>query len=183
MIKQSISTFSKILDALPEIVYVGNPILRTKTKRVSIRKGIQIGKQLGKSLLRYRSIAGYGRGLAAPQIGVAQSVFVTYLDNIVHTYINPVIVDRSKKYNYFKELCLSAGIFSADVKRPEWIVMKWTDENAVVHQERFDGFLARLYQHEEAHLRGVVHLDQAEPGTIEFTSTNPLLEKLRTKKT
>lgn len=183
MIKQNISTFSKILDELPEITYVGNPILRTKTKRVSVREGARIGKLLGKLLIKYRSIAGYGRGLAAPQIGIGKSVFVTYLDDRLHTYINPVIVQRSKKHNYFKELCLSAGIFSADVRRPEWIVMKWLDVDGNIHQERFEGFLARLYQHEEAHLRGMVHLDQAEPGSIEFTHTNPLHEKLRTRKT
>ena len=183
MLKHNVSTFSLILDQLPEVVYVGNPILRKKTKRVAVADGVTIGKQLGKVLIRYRSIAGYGRGLAAPQIGIGRSVFVTYLDDVVHTYINPVIVQRSKKHNYFRELCLSAGIFTADVQRPEWIVMKWTDENGISHHERFDGFLARLYQHEEAHLRGIVHLDQAEHGSIEFTSTNPLLEKLRTRKT
>ena len=61
--------------------------------------------------------------------------------------------------------------------------MKWNDENGNTRQERFDGFLARLYQHEEAHLQGIVHLDQAEPGSIEFTTKNPLSEKLRTKRT
>jgi len=68
---------------------------------------------------------------------------------------------------------------AADVERPEWIVMEWTDEEGKRHREKFDGFLARLYQHEEAHLRGKLNLDEADEGGIEFACFDPLKEKLR----
>jgi peptide deformylase len=46
--------------------------------------------------------------------------------------------------------------------------------------ERFDGFKARLYQHEVAHLNGLLNLDEATPGGIEFVNFDPLKEQLRT---
>ena len=68
---------------------------------------------------------------------------------------------------------------AADVERPEWITMEWTDNDGEKHKEKFEGFLARLYQHEEAHLRGIVNLDEAAPQGIEFATFDPLREQLR----
>jgi len=71
------------------------------------------------------------------------------------------------------------AVVAADVERAEWVVVEWTDEKGEKHSEKFDGFLARLYQHEEAHLRGRLNLDDARDGGIEFLTFNPLEEKLR----
>ncbi len=178
-IKNLIKTFETVLNKLPEIRYVGDPILRQKTQAVEIAEGKNIGDQLGKILLQYRKIAGIGRGLAAPQIGLNKSVFVTFVDDKLQTFINPIIIEKSDKTNFYKELCLSSGIMAADVERPEWIILKWTDVDSKNHEEKIEGFLARLYQHEEAHLRGLVNLDETKPGGIEFATFDPLKEKLR----
>lgn len=178
-IKSRLKTFEIVLDQIPEIRYVGDPILRQQTQTVEITEGKVIGEQLGVILLKYRKIAGIGRGLAAPQIGLNKSVFVTFVDDELRTFINPTILEKSPETNFYKELCLSSGIMAADVQRPEWIVMKWSDISGSVHEEKFEGFLARLYQHEEAHLRGLVNLDETKPGGIEFATFDPLKEKLR----
>ena len=67
---------------------------------------------------------------------------------------------------------------AADVERPDWIVMEWMDEKGITKSEKFDGFKARLYQHEEAHLRGRLNLDDAVSGGIEFVTFDPLKEQL-----
>jgi peptide deformylase len=179
IIKERIATFTRVLNEVPEIRYVGDPILRTPTLLVSSAEGKIIGDQLGKILLRYREIAGIGRGLAAPQIGINKSVFVTFVDEKLQTFINPSIIEKSPETNFYKELCLSSGIMATDVQRPEQITLEWMDIEGEKHQEKFDGFLARLYQHEEAHLRGIVNLDEAAPQGIEFATFDPLKEKLR----
>lgn len=138
-----------------------------------------IAKKLENVLLKYREITGWGRGLAAPQIGENKSVFITYLDNQVAVFINPKIVEKSYSTNFYKELCMSTGVVAADVERPEWVIMEWVDENGVQKSEKFDGFKARLYQHEEAHLRGRLNLDDAVSGSIEFVTFDPLKEQLR----
>jgi len=60
--------------------------------------------------------------------------------------------------------------------------MRWIGEDGKEYQKKFDGFLARLYQHEEAHLRGVVNIDECEPGAIGLAAFNPLEEQLRVLK-
>ena len=179
-IRDLVSGFQNTLQQFPEVKYAGDPILRTPTEEVSIEEGIELGKRLGDTLMRYRKTVGCGRGFAAPQIGETKSVFVTFVDDELKTFINPKIIERSQETNYFKELCLSSGIMSADVERSEWIVMEWFDVNGAKHTEKFNGFLARLYQHEEAHLRGIINLDEASDGGIEFALFDPLQEKLRT---
>jgi len=180
IIKEKIATFNQILNEIPDFRYVGDPILRSKTEQISdIKEGVKIGDQLGKTLIHYREIAHIGRGLAAPQLGINKSVFVTFVDEKLQTFINPRIVEKSSETNYYKELCLSSGIMATDVERPEWIVMEWTDVEDTKHTQKFEGFLARLYQHEESHLRGIVNLDEAAPQGIEILTFDPLKEQLR----
>jgi len=171
--------FGKILDDFPEVRYAGDVVLRQPTHEVSIGKGVELGKRLGEVLIKYRKAVGYGRGFAAPQIGEDKAVFVTFVNNELQTFINPKIVEQSEQTNFYKELCLSSGIMSADVERPEWIIMEWTDVGGQKHKEKIEGFLARLYQHEEAHLRGIINLDEAVDGGIEFATFDPLKEQLR----
>jgi peptide deformylase len=174
--------FEKTLEKFPEVKYAGDPVLRQVAEEISVEEGVELGNILGEVLLRYREAVGYGRGFAAPQIGENKTVFVTFVENQLQTFINPKITERSEETNFYRELCLSSGIMSADVERPVWIVMEWIDVDGQSHKERFDGFLARLYQHEEAHLRGKLNLDEATEGGIEFMLFDPLKEQLRDKR-
>lgn len=180
-LKEMISIFIKVLDKIPEIRYAGDPVLRKQAKIVNISEGKTIGNRLGKILLQYRKITGIGRGLAAPQIGLNKLVFVTFIDNKLQTFINPKIIKKSIVTNFCRELCLSSGIMAADVERSEKITMEWIDEKGKKQSKEFDGFLARLYQHEEAHLRGKLNLDEAAEKGIEFALFDPLKETLREK--
>ena len=179
MIEERIRVFKTVLEQIPEIRYAGDVILRTVASPVSLVEGIKITKKLEAVLLKYRKLTGWGRGLAAPQIGDSRLVFITYVDNKVEAFINPKILETSSTTNFYRELCMSVGILAADVARPDWIIMEWTDENGKSRSERFDGFRARLYQHEEAHLRGHLNLDDATSGGIQFVNFDPLKEQLR----
>ncbi len=114
----------KVLVEVPELRYAGDVVLRQPTIEVSLEEGTQVAERLATTLLKYRELTGFGRGLAAPQIGENASVYITYIDNVVEVFINPVIVEVSEGKNFYKELCMSAGILAADVERPEWVVMK-----------------------------------------------------------
>lgn len=174
-----VRAFEPILRKFPEVRYAGDPVLRQAAEEVSVDEGVSIGRQLGEVLVRYRKEVGYGRGFAAPQIGIGKAVFVTFVDDELQIFINPKITEKSKETNFYRELCLSSGIMSVDTERPEWIVMEWTDDKDKRHSEKFDGFLARLCQHEEAHLQGKLNLDEAAEGGIEFALFDPLKEQLR----
>jgi peptide deformylase len=178
-IGNKIQIFKSVLDGVPEIRYAGDPILRQTAQLTTPKEGAEISDRMKSVLLKYRSIAGWGRGLAAPQIGENKTVFITFVDDKIEVFINPKIVEKSNKTNFYKELCMSVGIISADVERSDWIVMEWIDEMGTKKSEKFDGFKARLYQHEEAHLRGRLNVDDAVSGGIEFATFDPLKEQLR----
>ena len=179
---KKLEVFKIVLEQIPEIRYAGDVILRTETKEISFEEGLEIAKRLENVLLKYREIIGYGRGLAAPQIGESKLVFITFVDNKIEIFINPKIIERSATTNFYKELCMSAGILAADVERPDWVVMEWIDETGRNRSEKVEGFKARLYQHEEAHLRGHLNLDDAVSGGIQFIDFDPLKEQLRGNK-
>jgi len=181
-IKQKIKTFETVLEKVPEIRYAGDIVLRQIASPTTLEEGIEISKRIESVLLKYREVTGWGRGLAAPQIGESKSVFITYINNQFEIFINPKILEKSSNTNFYREMCVSAGIMATDIERPDWIVMEWIDEKGTTKSEKFDGFKARLYQHEEAHLRGRLNLDDTVSGTIEFATFDPLKEQIRNSK-
>jgi peptide deformylase len=172
-------TFKKVLEACPEITYIGDEVLRKRTQEVSLAEGLAVSEKLISVLKRYRAITGYGRGLAAPQIGESKSVFVTYVGDEFKIYINPKIIKNSESQNLFVESCLSCGYVSVEVKRSESITIEYTNEKGEIQRQEAGGLLARLLQHEYDHLEGIVNVDKAEMGTIQFMTDDPLKQTLR----
>lgn len=170
---------SKIIETIPELTYVGNEVLRTKTTNVNLEEGVVIGKKLIDALLKYRSLTGLGVGLAAPQIGISANVFVTWLNETTKVHINPEIISSSEEKNTYKECCLSSGHLWCDVVRPKEITISYWNEQGEKISECATANLARLIQHEYDHLQGIVNLDKAIDGTIEYRFGNPKEQKLR----
>jgi len=174
-----LDALSQIAQSFPEICYLGNPILRTPTTPATLDEGKTIGEKLGQVLMKYRQIAGYGRGLAANQIGIAKSVFVTFLDDQIQTYINPQIIKFSEDQCLYRELCLSSGFIWADIRRPAAVTLQWQNTKGQIMQEAATGPKARIFQHEPEHLTGGYSLDHAEPHSLELCLSDPLKETIR----
>ena len=109
-----------------------------------------------------------GIGLAAIQIGVAQRVLVIDLQDDgpdgervrdPRVFINPEIYEPAAETSVFSEGCLSVPDQYADVERPAGISARWRDEHGVAHDERIEGMLATVLQHEMDHLEGVLFID------------------------
>lgn len=112
--------------------------------------------------------AANGRGLAAPQIGVLQRVFVvdvTWKDGTrdPRAFINPEILTVSEDIVSMDEQCLSIPDLPMPVRRPEHIRLGWSTRDGASQSARFDGILARCIQHELDHLNGTVILDHQAP--------------------
>jgi peptide deformylase len=176
---EQVQAFAQLLSKFPELCYIGEPVLRQTSQAVSVTEGVKISEKLVKTLMAFRKATGLGRGLAAPQIGLSKSVFVTFVGDQIQTFLNPRVIDKSTQTNFYRELCLSCGMIAADVERPEWVILEWQDEKGKKYHQKAEGFLARLWQHEEAHLRGLVNIDESYPRGIEFITFDPLAEKLR----
>jgi peptide deformylase len=53
------------------------------------------------------------------------------------------------------------------VERATRVQLRWQDEQGKFHEGTFEGFLARIIQHEYDHLNGVIFLDRlATPKTV-----------------
>ncbi|MFA8387307.1 MAG: peptide deformylase [Pelagibaca sp.] len=109
-----------------------------------------------------------GRGLAAPQIGVMQRLFVmdpTWKegDRTPYVCINPEIVASGDPVAEKTEACLSIPGVSADVTRSTEITLAYTDLDGTRHETRLTGFSATCAQHELDHLNGVVIFDRLAP--------------------
>ena len=179
-IKELNQTLGLVLGECPELTYIGNPILRKPTEEVSSEEARIISEKLQVTLKKYRDISGLGRGLAAPQIGESKSVFVTYVGDAFKTYGNPKITKISLETNMYRESCLSCGFLSVDIRRPASVTIEYTNEDGEIICEDLTSFSARLVQHEYDHLLGIVNIDKAEPGSIDFMLNDPLKEEIRT---
>ncbi|MCQ2332105.1 MAG: peptide deformylase [Paludibacteraceae bacterium] len=114
-----------------------------------------------------------GIGLAAPQVGLSLRLFV--VDGTVlkedmpdmiegkRVFINPEITDESEEEVSYEEGCLSVPGIHEKVKRPKRITIHYFDENWNEHEDTFDGFFARMLQHEYDHLEGHVFTDHISP--------------------
>ena len=117
-----------------------------------------------------------GVGLAAPQVGQSVRLFIVdaspfaededgkptkdaHLKDFKRIFINPYIVEEEGEEWPFEEGCLSIPNIREEVNRQPKIVMQYQDENFKEHEETFEGFAARVIQHEHDHLDGVLFVD------------------------
>ncbi|MDE2222374.1 MAG: peptide deformylase [Candidatus Omnitrophica bacterium] len=103
-----------------------------------------------------------GVGLAAPQVGINEQIFVVDTGKVVMAVVNPKIV-KSAGSELMEEGCLSIPRVLVDVKRAKAVWVEYTDvENRRV-KAQLNGLLARVFQHEYDHLQGKLILDYLNP--------------------
>ncbi len=108
-----------------------------------------------------------GVGLAAPQVGVSKRLFVTAAPNDdFRVFVNPEIIETSVEEVLMEEGCLSVpGIYSS-VKRPKTISIQAQDLNGKYFKMKLSGYLARISQHENDHLNGVLFIDHLDSDVL-----------------
>lgn len=105
-----------------------------------------------------------GVGLAAPQVGISKRFFVvTADDGIRRVFINPQIVYTSSTLSDYEEGCLSLPGFNEVIRRPEKVTCCAVNEFGKPFTLEADGLLARIIQHENDHLDGIVYIDRGNP--------------------
>ena len=103
-----------------------------------------------------------GVGLAAPQLGISQRLFVYRLgrDAPLQAVVNPVIEWSGEDQDTFEEGCLSIPGVLVDVERPVHVRVRALDEHGDERLIEASGLEARVIQHELDHLDGVLMLDR-----------------------
>lgn len=127
-------------------------------------------KKLSVDLIDTMLNTGNGVGLASNQVGADKSIFV--MDTNLHSkdkppapivLINPKILSMSDELVEEKEGCLSVPDVWEDVQRSASIDVLYYDIDMKEICQTFDGFLARIIQHEYDHLKGKLFFERISP--------------------
>lgn len=143
--------------------YYGDPVLRKKAAPVATFDAglIDLVEAMFDCMVREKGV-----GLAAPQVGRSDRVFVVDIEDdqgrTRRAFVNPVIREREGMESA-EEGCLSIPGIRGDVKRPERVVVEAKDEHGQPFTLAAEGLLARAIQHETDHLDGVLFVDRLSP--------------------
>lgn len=148
--------------AVRDVLQLGNPVLREKCAPVDNPAGSETAclvTHLRDTLAYWRATTGYGRGIAAPQIGKPQRLVFLNLDK-PWPLINPEIVERSNDTVEVWDGCLSYLSIFFKVKRHTRIKVRYQSAAGAWHEIEADGDLSELLQHEIDHLEGILAIDR-----------------------
>ena len=142
--------------ALRQIVKLGEPVLRKKSKVVK-----EINDRLI-DLLDDMADTMYeadGVGLAAPQVGILKRVVVVDIGDGLIELINPEIIEAEGEY-LDNEGCLSVPGESGDVLRPYRVKVRALNRFGETIEIEGEELLARAFCHEIDHLDGILYVDK-----------------------
>ena len=152
--------------AIQTVLQLGDPRLREIASPVANPRSTEIAalvKDLTDTLAHWRATTGYGRGIAAPQIGVAQRIIFLQLPGAQPwPLINPEIIERSTEKIVVWDACLSFLSIFMQVERHRELKVRYQDPQGE-WQEIQAGpqkDLAELLQHEVDHLDGILAVDR-----------------------
>ncbi len=126
-------------------------------------KSHDLVRDLADTLAHWRSATGYGRAIAAPQLGVLRRViFLRLPGEDPWPLINPEIIERSEEKIIVWDACLSFLSIFMQVERHREITVQYCDLAGVAHVVRAgdDRNLSELLQHEIDHLDGILAIDR-----------------------
>ncbi|WP_457962437.1 peptide deformylase [Arthrobacter sp. D1-29] len=163
-------------ESLPQIVQAGHPVLRQQAAAFDGQISPAELEQLISLMSRVMHEAP-GVGLAAPQLGIPLQLAVledqfdvdpeaaalrhrTPLDFL--SILNPRFSPVGSQNAAFFEGCLSLNGLQAVVVRPEQVLLRFETPDGLSTERHFEGWQARIVQHETDHLQGILYVDRAE---------------------
>ena len=149
-----------------KLVHADAEVLRTKASKVRLDavpclcNNHMLALDLLETMFFHRAL-----GLAAPQIGIADALFVInpLTEGLVtglpegqrpFVFVNPVLVRTEGDLVESVEGCLSLPDQLAFVSRAEHCLLQYDDLEGHQHEAEFRGLVARVVQHELDHLEG-----------------------------
>ena len=150
---------------LPIRLY-GDPILRQQAAPIE-EGAFDEAATIAEALFASLEKAG-GLGLAAPQIGISKRIFVIDTHALAEAdkapliqcaFVNPKFLEKSADTAEYEEGCLSIPGLHEAITRPASIQLRYQTPDQHMHQKRFDGWVARIIQHEYDHIEGILFLD------------------------
>ena len=146
-----------------EILLIGNPklyevsdeVLQSEFNAIS-----SIVQDLHDTIMNFKKQNGFGRAIAAPQIGVMKRIIYMHIDKPV-VFVNPILKDLSDDMIEVWDDCFSIPNFLIKVKRYRSLTIEYLDENWNTQEMILEEELSELLQHEYDHLDGILATSRA----------------------
>jgi peptide deformylase len=155
-----------------EILQLGNPTLWEPSARVEDAGSAAtraVISDLSDTLAAFRQATGYGRGIAAPQIGALRRVIFVRMQptGFCGPLLNPEVVWASSERMELWDDCFSFPDLLVRVSRAARVRVDYDDERGARRTLDAEGDLSELLQHEIDHLDGVLAVQRAvTPGAF-----------------
>jgi peptide deformylase len=137
----------------------GDPALRQRAQEVP--EVTELHKRLAADMIETMRAAP-GVGLAGPQVGILERIFVWEVGEEHGVMINPAIVARGADKVLEEEGCLSLPGLLYEVERELEVTVEGLDGEGLPVSIKGQDLLARIFQHEIDHLDGVLFIDRIE---------------------
>jgi peptide deformylase len=148
------------------ILQLGDPILWQQSVQVTqfeTEAQTSLIRDLEDTLAAFRSRNGFGRGIAAPQIGELQRVIFVRMkpDGFSGPLINPRVTWQNSQYIELWDNCFSFPDLVVKVRRSSEVRVEYQDLGGTERNIEASGVLSELLQHEIDHLDGILATDRA----------------------
>ena len=151
--------------AVKEILLLGNPQLNeisSIVKEDEITDLKNVVNDLRDTMLDFRNKHGFGRAIAAPQIGVQKRLFYMHIPEQI-VFINPAVYEKSNEIVEVWDDCMSFPDLFVKVRRHNKIKIDFKDMDWKDNTLEFSGDLALLIQQDQLSNHGRRHeLDALE---------------------
>lgn len=158
------------MTTLLQVAQLGHPVLRKKAKRVTKIKSKKIQELIDDLIATVIEVNGVG--IAAPQVYQSLRLFIVashpnprypHAPNMKPTaMINPKIIYHTKDMAKDWEGCLSIPGIRGLVPRYSVIEIEYSDRLGKKQKKKYTDFVARIIQHENDHLDGIMFLDRLD---------------------
>ncbi len=162
---------------LRQIAQLGQPVLREPSRPVTDPADPAVQALIDDLIASVAEVNGVG--IAAPQVFEPLTLFIVASrpnprypaapDMAPTAMINPELVWSSPDTEKGWEGCLSVPGLRGLVPRHKRVGIRYLDRAGRLREEVYEGFLARIFQHEFDHINGLVFLDRVE-SSREFIS-------------
>jgi peptide deformylase len=144
------------------ILQLGDPVLREISRPVEAPAAAQpVLDDLADTLHEFQRTHGFGRGISAIQIGVAQRVIYMEFQGAAYCLINPEYEWLSEDKFRLWDDCFSFPDLLVWLERSQSLRLRYTDQRGAAQTVDASGALSELIQHEMDHLDGILAVDRA----------------------
>ena len=141
-----------------EILLLGNPKLYEVSEEVKQEdlEGLRsVFEDMFDCIKGIRRDYGFGRAIAAPQIGV-QKRLICMLTDKSYVIINPSLEFVDDEMMELMDDCMSFPKLLVRVRRYRHCILHYLDENWIPQEKQMDDDMSELIQHEYDHLDGIL---------------------------